>query len=208
MRDTTDFKHHPSKIIGRVSEPEAAILSHLSGVRGQFDHLTQTSDPTQITASDLVALSMIGTPVPAAAAAWLLSDDGQWLTAEILADIPDDATLQRCQPLTILRLADLFHLLRNPTSQLPTRRRGRALGQASATRILAAKRPGLVPIDDQGIRKQLGYSKDESWWLRWKNILDDETSDMLADIRVASALADSRANGLSDLRLFDILLRS
>lgn len=201
------FKHHPSNVIGRVAEPVKALTDHFDQLAGQFDLLSSTTDASQITATDLIAVSMAGSSVPAEATAWLLSDEGQWLTAEVLADIPDDATLQHCEPFSILRVADLFHLVRNSNSQLPARKRSRAMGQATATRLLAAKRPGLVPVDDQFVRSALGYRKDETWWLRWKNILDDETSDMLADIRSEAAQSAPQAAHLSDLRIFDILLR-
>lgn len=192
----------------RVNNPAGKITDHLKSTSGQFDLLTRSSDPTQLCAKDIVAVSMIGPSIPATAAGWLLSDEGQWLSAEVLAKIPVGATLQDCDPQSILRVADLFHLVRRPTSQLPERSRASALGQATATRLLAAKRPGLVPIDDRHTRKVLGYRKDDSWWLRWKNILDHETSDMIDDIRSEAGLADTKATGLSDLRVFDILLRA
>lgn len=205
---STSFRRHPSERVLRVNNPAAKVTDHLSSVTGQFDLLTRSSDSAQVSANDLVAVSMIGPAIPATAAAWILSDEGQWLSAEILASIPVDAALQDCDPQSILRVADLFHLVRRPTSQMPERSRASALGQATATRLLAAKRPGLVPIDDRYTRKVLGYSKDESWWLRWKNILDHETSDMIDDIRSEAGLTNPDAMGLSDLRIFDVLLRA
>jgi hypothetical protein len=184
--------------------------------------LSWTSDPTQVTATDIVVVSMLARPIPAATAAWLLSDEGQWLTAEILAEIPVTATLQDCDPNSILKIADLFHLIRRPTSQVPadtneqtakaskTKRSQKrsGIGQANTTRLLAAKRPGLVPIDDHSIRKALGYSKDETWWLRWKSVLNQDTRETIRSIRSEATATDSAAINLSDLRIFDILLRS
>ncbi len=224
------FRRDPGTLLQRVTHPATHIVSHLRSTRGQFDRLSWTSDPTQITATDLVAVSMLGRPVPAPTAAWLLSDEGQWLTAEILAEVPVNAILQDCDPKSILKIADLFHLIRRPTSQIPSRpdalssnlkrakqgrkalqkrdQRHRDIGQANTTRLLAAKRPGLVPIDDRILRKTLGYSKDETWWLRWKSALDQDTRELVRSIRSEASRTDSAAINLSDLRIFDILFRS
>ncbi len=218
----TSFRRDPGNHVERVTQPATLVVSHLRSTRGQFDRLSWTSDPTQITATDIVAVSMLARPVPAATAAWLLSDEGQWLTAEILAEIPITATLQDCNPNSILKIADLFHLIRRPSSQVPTGTNGQeakaskrrrsskhnSIGQANTTRLLAAKRPGLVPIDDRSIRKALGYSKDETWWLRWKSVLNQDTRETIRSIRSEAATQDSAAINLSDLRVFDILLRS
>ncbi len=205
---TASFKRQPTVQVRQVPDPVATVVDHLGATCGQFDRLSWRSDPAQITATDILAVSMIAQPVPPAAAAWLLSDQGQWLSAEILADIAPDATLQSCTPQSILRIADLFHLIRRPSSQLPGRKRARSLSQACATRLLAAKRPGLVPIDDRTIRRALGYKKDEVWWQRWKLVLDSDATDLIGDIRATAAQQEPAANRLSDLRIFDIVIRS
>ena len=218
----TGFVRDPGNRVQRITQPATQIVSHLRSTRGQFDRLSWTSDPTQITATDIVAVSMLARPIPAATAAWLLSDEGQWLTAELLAEIPVTATLQDCDPNSILKIADLFHLIRRPTSQVPVDpndqgakaskskriQKHSGIGQANTTRLLAAKRPGLVPIDDRSIRKALGYSKDDSWWRRWKSVLNQDTREAIRSIRSEAATRESAAINLSDLRMFDILLRS
>lgn len=216
------FRRNPGERVQRITQPATQVVSHIRSTSGQFDRLAWTSDPTQITATDIVAVSMLARPIPSATAAWLLSDEGQWLTAEILAEVPVTATLQDCDPKSILRIADLFHLIRRQTSQIPLdtvaqpisasrqkySQKHRIIGQANTTRLLAAKRPGLVPIDDRSIRKALGYTKDDSWWLRCKSVLNQDTRETIRSIRSEAATQDPAVINLSDLRIFDILLRT
>lgn len=202
-----DFEVRPAGRIERIAEPATALVQHLASTAGQFDRLSATTDPSHLTPSDIVAVSMLGQAVPPAAAAWILGDEGQWLTAEILAHIPVVEQLHNYAASSIFKMAELFHLLRSPQSQIPDRRRSLALGQATTTRLLATKRPHLVPIDDRAIRKTLGYSKDDLWWKRWPVELTKETRDRLDDIRAEAAVVDPLAAKLSDLRIFDILLR-
>lgn len=201
------FRRHPARFFHDLDAAAAAIVRHLDTTSGHFDRLSQQSDPQRITANDIVACSMLDYSVPAPAAAWILSAEGQWLTTEILADIPSDDDLWSCGAPSILRAADLFQLLRAPTSQLEGDHDTSALGQATATRLLAAKRPRLVPIDDRQIRQTLRYPKDALWFRRWREIMDDE---LIGLARTARHLAGSdrpAAVDLSELRVLDIVVR-
>ena len=212
MADSTDsnerpFRRHPGRFLADVPTAANAIVAHLESTDGWFDRLSLESDPARITADDLIAVSMLGVPVPIAASAWLLSPEGQWLTTERLAAIPSGTELWSCDADSILRTADLFQLLRASTSQFPPEAEGAAVGQATATRILAAKRPAMVPIDDRQIRSILRYSKDALWFRRWRSVIDDE---LLASARAARELAaaeDAAAARLSELRILDIVIR-
>lgn len=204
---TPPFQRHPARFFDDLPAAANAIVRHLDSTAGSFDRLTAVSDPGHITADDIVACSMLDYPVPAAAAAWILSAEGQWLTAEILADIPTDEDLWGCQAAAILRAADLFQLLRAPTSQLPAEQVGAALGQATATRLLAAKRPRLAPIDDRQIRQTLRYPKDALWFRRWREVMDEELTGMARAARHLASDDRAEAANLSELRVLDIVIR-
>ena len=205
--DLDDFGRRPHRLLARRKRSVRAVVAHLDGLSGQFDSLTRTSDPNRITAVDLVAVSMIGPSVPPRAAAWILGADGQWLTTEILADIPRQSRVWDCEPGDIVRAADLFHLLRASTSQIGGKRGRRAMGQASATRLLAAKRPDLVPIDDGAIRGALRYPKDGYWWRRWRRAIDAELLELADQVRADAAKERPAAADLPTLRLLDIAVR-
>lgn len=201
------FRRHPGRFFDDLDAAAAVVVTHLRATEGQFDRLTQQSDPHRLTAADIVACSMTGYAVPAPAAAWILGADGQWLTTEILADIPPATALWECDASVILRAADLFQLLRAPTSQLPASPDTAALGQATATRLLAAKRPALAPIDDRQIRQTLRYSKDALWFRRWRDVMDDELLSMARTTRHLASKDEPAAVNLSELRVLDIVIR-
>lgn len=201
------FRRHPSRFFDDLDAAANAVVAHLGSTDGQFDRLSQQADPQRISAEDIVACSMTGYSVPPPAAAWLLGPEGQWLTTEILADIPQDAVLWECEATQILRAADLFQLLRAPSSQLPPLPDVAALGQATATRLLAAKRPLLAPIDDREIRQTLRYPKDGLWFRRWRDVMDDELLTMARTTRHLAAEDEAAAANLSELRVLDIVIR-
>lgn len=201
------FQRHPARFFDDLDAAAAAIVRHLDGTTGHFDRLSQQSDPQRITADDIVACSMLDYAVPAPVAAWILSAEGQWLTTEILADIPSDEDLWSCGAPSILRAADLFQLLRAPTSQLSDGHDASALGQATATRLLAAKRPRLVPIDDRQIRQTLRYPKDALWFRRWRDIMDEELLGLAGTARHLAGSDRPAAVNLSELRVLDIVVR-
>lgn len=208
MADSNEpFRRHPGRFFDDLEAAASAVVGHMRATSGQFDRLTQQSDPQRITAEDIVGCSMTGYTVPAPSAAWLLGPEGQWLTTEILAEIPAAATLWECEATPILRAADLFQLLRAPTSQLPEFPDIAALGQATATRLLAAKRPLLAPIDDREIRQTLRYPKDGLWFRRWREVIDDELLSMARTTRHLAAEDESAAINLSELRILDIVIR-
>jgi hypothetical protein len=55
----------------------------------QFELLVSGSDPSRFTERDLVALSTLNVDVPARAALWILSPEGQTQTSALLAGIPN-----------------------------------------------------------------------------------------------------------------------
>ncbi len=201
------FPRHPARFFDDADAAAAAIVRHLDSTRGSFDRLSAVSDPAHITAQDIVACAMLDHPVPAAAAAWILSPEGEWLTAEILADIPSTDELWGCHAEVILRAADLFRLLRAPTSQLPAGDERPAVSQAVATCLLAAKRPRLVPIDDGQVRQSLKYPKDALWFRRWKDVIDDELLGLARTARHLASEDRPEAVNLSELRVLDVVVR-
>ncbi len=192
----------PVRRLRRLVEDPAtiadALVHHVSSPAGNFDRLTAASDSSHIGAIDLVALTALGAPASIESASWILSEVGQWLTAEILADVPTDVALPDAGVATVHRIADLFGLLR----------REGGLTRSASTRLLAAKRPHLVPIDDGTTRRALRYPKSDAWWVAWREALDEPNR---ALVRTGIARAAERVGetpDLAQLRVVDIALRS
>ncbi len=194
----TTFGKNPKKAMGSITKAADAVIDHLASPAGGFDTLAHMSDPNQIEAIDLVRVSLLGKAVDPWSCLWLMSDDGRWLTAETLSGVPTDVRLGAPHVNAAFRCVDLLALLRD----------GAGLGQAQATRLIAAKRPKLGAIDDKTIRHALDTPKDNNCWRRWKSALDDDLLTKVEAVRSLAATTDPFATELSSLRILDIAIRA
>ncbi|MEZ5340013.1 MAG: DUF6308 family protein [Acidimicrobiales bacterium] len=184
--------------MGKSKAAAAAVIEHLGSPAGEFDRLIHASDPNQIEPIDLVRVSMLGEPISPVACRWLLSDDGRWLTAEALSDIPVDIELGVAHATATFRCSDLLSLFQY----------GAVTGHAQATRLLAAKRPAFVPIDDKPLRRALDAPKDDGWWRRWRSAMSPELSAKVAVVRDRAIEVEPAAAELPLLRVVDIAVRA
>ncbi len=194
------FERALRRLVKRPDLTALAITDHLAASTGSFDRLTQSTDPMQVETIDLLGVTVLGSPLPGAGIEWLVSDEGRWLSAEILADIRVDARIDDTDTRCIIRAGDLFRLLR---TRPPVK-----LSRSAVTRILAAKRPALVPIDDRSSRDFFGYPKGDEWWMDWRLTLTSEVTERIEEARSEAAREIDAAAGLSDLRVLDIAMRA
>lgn len=194
------FERALRRLVKRPDLAALAIVDHLAASTGTFDRLTRATDPMQIETLDLLGVSVLGSPLPGAGIEWLVSDEGRWLSAEILADIRLDARIDDADTRCIIRAGDLFRLLRT--------RPDVKLSRSAVTRILAAKRPALVPIDDRLSRAFFGYPKGDEWWMDWRMALTPDVAERVEEARTEAAREVAAAAGLSDLRVLDIAMRA
>ncbi len=194
------FERALRRLIKRPDFATAAILDHLAGQSGGFDRLSRQTDPMQLTPVDVLAAGLLGRPLTTQNIEWLISDEGQWLVAEVLADIAPDSHIGDSDTRAIIRAGDLFRLLRS--------RKSTGMTRSVATRLLATKRPALVPIDDSVARRFLGYAKSDEWWVDWRDALSAEVLDRVTEARSAAVERAPEAADLSDLRVLDIALRA
>lgn len=150
-----------------------------------------------ITAADLVAVNLLSVRVPGEVALDLLEGGlGVDVTAE-LARIPTDVGIG--SPAAAELLADggpadaAWQLLRAQTG----------MGPAITSKLLARKRPGLVPVYDSVVKCAFGNL--ERWW-RWLDAAFAEEGGVLP--RRLTALRD--ANGVdravTPLRVLDVIV--
>ena len=106
-----------------------------------------TDHPNEITERDIVAVSMLGVNIPAPVAIWLL-EDGRSAVSELLRAIPAEADI--CENGELLdpgrETEALWRLLGNGCWPDPIHSNG--MGTTKISKLLAAKRPNLVPIFD------------------------------------------------------------
>lgn len=176
---------------------------------GRFEVLADATQPNTITARDIVAVSMLSVNVPPRAAAWLLDPTGARVVTELLAQI-DPASMWE-QPVDVIAdpdgpLTRLWSLLRAPSTQLPAISDDNGIGPVIAGKLLAAKRPHLVPIYDRVVAGAL-VAPTGGWWKCWRSSTSNPLlRERVDQIRSAFAPAQPVALALSDLRVCDIVV--
>jgi hypothetical protein len=139
----------------------------------QFELVADSDHPDEITARDVVAVSMLGVQVPERPARWLLGDGREQVRA-LLEKVPNDVDVWTPAADRLLAengpLWELWDLLGE--GSWPTRRAKNGLGQTKRSKLLAAKRPRLVPVIDKIVEAQLGNPPD--YWQAFHEALADE----------------------------------
>lgn len=161
-------------------------------------------EPNRITPADLIAVSMLSVHVPGQAALGILETlDGE--IEELLEPLTADLRLENLTAEQFSQFLDngspaddIWQLLRQKTDRWN-------IGPTTASKILARKRPQLVPIYDCVVADQVGMSGSGGQWRIWWEAFQGEKgrrfAEQLEDIR-----ADSGQFHLSLLRVIDIVL--
>lgn len=156
------FTTHPLEYFS--GEQRGVAIAALNEYRGKtgfhFDRLIKDTDPNRITPQDIVAVSMLSIDVPASVSIWLLDGEG--------TDIVND------------RLKSIDPCARIWDDDLADRT---GMGPTTTSKILAAKRPHLLPVIDEVVRVALfaGQRKakvERAYWDLWRDELsgnDGET---------------------------------
>lgn len=190
--------------------PAALLETYLARYTGgRFEVVAETTTPNAITARDIVAVSMLSVNVPPRAAAWLLDPAGARVVTALLEQIdPAPIWLQASDVITDPEgpLIRLWALLRAPSTQLPHVADENEIGPVIAGKLLAAKRPHLVPIYDRVVARAL-EAPNGRWWECWRASMSDEIlRDRIRRVRATVAAAHPLALALSDLRICDIVI--
>lgn len=155
----------------------------------------------QIVADDLIAVSFLGVEVGPRAAIGLLETYAARIT-ELLEEIPADLDLTNADVVTNLGLSspaqELWDLLRGKES-------GKwGIGPTTASKIMARKRPRLIPIYDSVVDRVLKLNGPLEQWNIWYAALsgDSELPDHLERIRNAANMPKN----ISQLRIMDVVL--
>jgi hypothetical protein len=148
------------------------------------------SDPFRITADDVLAVAALGVVIPANEAAELVYGNTA-AVSEALKRIPLSVTLWNASDDVIgagSAAWDAWELLERPY-----------VGRTSKSKLLAVKRPALLPVWDTKIDAYLGGYAE--WWLPLRDALRDDA------LRAAAAAATSTApRHVTLLRRMDVAL--
>lgn len=147
----------------------------------------------------MTALSVV---IPPRVADWLISDpEAQKLVSQLFSAIPTDAEIG-IDPRGFDRLMgdrskadELWHLLRAQPG----------LGPTKISKLLAAKRPHLLPIYDDVISSYLGTTSQTHWEDSWQALAASDIRERLEAIRSDAATQVPSVDELSLLRVLDIV---
>jgi hypothetical protein len=157
----------------------------------------------QITAEDLLAVSMLSVPLVAYYALHVLDYRSREISG-LLSRIPVDVKLADGGAEDLIARGgaawELWELLRGIKPRPQDRKH---VGPVAAGKLLARKRPQLLPVYDSHVKKVLRRPRDDQmWWgdLRCQLMKDDTLVRELETVR-----ARAGAGHLSLLRTFDIM---
>lgn len=175
----------------------ASLRRYFGGFTGaHFEHLADKDNPDRFTERDLVAVTMLAVDVPPRTAWSILRGPEADELSALLAGVPKavDALWSDGEALSA----------ESPAWTLHRRLIGMTgLGRTTVTKLLAAKRPHLVPIFDSVVGEALRIGWNDDDWAAWRSALSDESAreDVAA---VRDELPD--AADLSLLRTLDIAI--
>lgn len=182
----------------------AEAVQHLKEYRAfpgyYFDRLARKSEPFQITAQDIVAVRMLSIDVPSEAAIRILEKDAVTIESLLRKINPPDLTIW--DP-----AADLSE--DSPAWQLwELIDENIGVGPTTTSKLLAAKRPHLLPIYDSVVGRALftGRQVVHNYWRLWTaEMLGPDGPDLQAAARSVQAEAGYDAD-TSVLRVIDIVV--
>ncbi|WP_417365816.1 DUF6308 family protein [Glutamicibacter arilaitensis] len=163
-------------------------------------------EANRITSDDLIAVSMLSVHVPAEAALGILGSHAEKIS-ELLIRIPKDLKFETLTTKEFQQYlasespaVQLWQLLRQQGDRW-------GVGQTTASKIMARKRPQLIPIYDSVVAMEVGIRGSSTQWDRWHQAFI-ESSDGGANLieRLELIRTASGQTHLSLLRVLDIVL--
>jgi hypothetical protein len=163
-----------------------------------------TMDPDRITPADLMAVSMLSVHVPAQAAIGIGEDLAEEIES-LLSQIPVEARLEDITDEQFAAWLDSGSPADTLWSLVRQRRNPWQVGPTTASKILARKRPHLIPIYDSIVAAKTDLPHSGPQWTRWFEAFQGDEGRDFAD-RLRSVREQAGVPHLSLLRVLDIVL--
>jgi len=180
MVDEILAESHSRALVAAYFDPAAGFAG------GLFDTLGEP-DPFRITVDDLLATSLLDVRFRPAAVRAILGPEADSISGW-LREVDPLVPIWEGGALLDGPLTELWKLLREL----------RGVGRVTTSKLLARKRPHLVPIVDRVVLRMLGLPPLGSWQAIREVLMDEERRARLADL--------APRDGVSVLRLLDVLL--
>jgi hypothetical protein len=161
-----------------------------------FERLEGGGDRAEVanrfTSGDLVAVSMLGVTIQPEAALAILEDPSKTLNGR-LADVPKEVDLWAAGEDEVAKGSAAYELWTELDKIV-------GVGWVIAGKLMARKRPRLIPIYDRSVRQASGAR--DNWWLSLRKTLQDDESlrNRLMTLRRESGIGED----ISLLRVLDV----
>ncbi len=186
---------------GRDVSPTAIedLRSYLVESDGRFfEQLYDVHAANRFTASDLLAVTSLGVVVPPPVVMLLLERTATATVASLLSTIDTDRCVEDLPPEDYEQLLGERSAAWSLWDFLNVQP---GIGPTIAGKLMAAKRPRLIPISDFHVKDTLGATDRDFWKCVWTVLADNQLRAALGAIR--DAVPD--AWNLSLLRVLDIV---
>lgn len=205
------FQHHPKRwVVGDAGDNAVySLRRYFRDFTGAwFDRLVEPAAPNRLTAADLVAVSMLSVTVPARAAVWILGEGAAEIES-LLREVPNGVDLWEAGGAIAddAPLAMLWLRLQAKSSQWEGGDDANGIGPVIAGKLLATKRPRLVPVYDAVVAEALGSFDKGTFWRSWQLAFEDpELLPAVRRVQAEAAEENPAIAGLSALRVLDIVI--
>lgn len=185
---TTDLQ---SRVLSFVGEPAKRLVEQFFNTGGPFAATTfdtlPDNDRDRFTTTDLLAVTLLDVALPPPSVRSVLKTDADKFS-DLLAAVPDDVDLWNASDEDLAHAEALYWALR----ELPK------VGRTRASKLMARKRPRLIPVVDSVIIEALNLGDDS--WVSLRACLSDPTVRQAIE---ASRPDNAPAEFISILRLLD-----
>jgi hypothetical protein len=185
-----------SYFLGRLADDSGPLFTG-----SMFEKIIDEPDtPNRFTPADLLAVSMLSVDVPARVSIALLGPAAD-KASTLLAGIPTDLDLAAAEPSAVGRQSSswaLWNLLMAYDEVGPT----------TASKLIARKRPRLIPVQDSVVVATLKHPKGADFWASMRTTLQETVGDGMSLSNWLGAARDTAGidPGISELRVFDVLV--
>lgn len=171
------------------------VRQYFAGNNGQvFDRIAHETPSDRFTWADFYAVASLSTIIPGATALRIIECQD---LRHLLRQVPADASIADASATEELTPG-------GPADQLYGRIRSLSgMGKARTSKLLAVKRPHLIPIRDSVVERKLGAA--ELWWMPMRDAWTN------GQLRSAIAAVRTACNGqlpayVTDLRVLDVAI--
>jgi Family of unknown function (DUF6308) len=191
--------------------PGDALLRYFHGSRrfsgSVFDSYAGGGDrpgvENRVTHEDVLAVAAVNVTVSAKLCRQLLHEPVAGRLEQLLRQLPTDVDLWDADDDLLAVAAEAWEMIRT----LDEDGHGSADRWVTASKLLARKRPRLVPLYDEKVRRVVALADGTDWWLSLREALRRDCEDNEVRHRVRQAMSEASVPGyVSVLRSLDVII--